>query len=254
MPTESPQSYRDLVNDILAKNINKYSEEIDLHFFPTLYLEEEIGKVNSDLTIIQNENQELTAVFLNAADQKLRNKYLSVEDLCENYVEEKLAHSTNARNILPIIIALYRTRTWLGEKLATLGLEGETSATNDTLEITQVEEQEESDLSKGEYTLARRILIIKYLFEKGLENTKLANRPINYSAMGRFIDFMVSTGTGPEEIRGGYLQKMVSKIWQKGSKYEADLVFVADQFEKIGLNNIAMEIKQDIKSKNSDKM
>jgi hypothetical protein len=117
---------------------------------------------------------------------------------------------------------------------------------NKLIAETQPKEEPEEKTTNPEFTTARQVMAMHYLFEycqvKNVDNTSKA----------RFIQFLTGKEAGASMIKNTTIYKKVAKPFSTDNKtLNTDLQYIRKHFEDLGLNEIAKMITNEIsKSEN----
>jgi len=98
---------------------------------------------------------------------------------------------------------------------------------------------------KREFTTARQVLAIKYLFQfAGIKEIEYDN-----TELARFIRFLTSKELGNAKIQNtGIYKKIKNPYKDKESEKNEDLKYIRDYFQKLNLTKIVMMINEEINS------
>jgi hypothetical protein len=106
------------------------------------------------------------------------------------------------------------------------------------------------DDKNSEFTLRRKILALIYLFKREVVETDFDTYKKNLTKISSFAEFMFADSPNPNGVRNTQYYKFVNQLYTKtGKAIKDDLIYVKDQFVKVGLTKLADEVESDIQSK-----
>ena len=159
------KSFGELIEEQVQNYQTAMSTKLEIHALPLLLINDELGRLNDELSKTHKSNPELNSIYIDLYNKNLENKNLKMSELSEEYCLENNIEYEDAKIFFPVLIALYINRTWLSTFRSKL-ISFEDDIVND---------QDEKEV--GEFTLNRRILAIELL-------VKLAGKEMNYGQMG----------------------------------------------------------------------
>jgi hypothetical protein len=214
---------------------------IKLHKYPINLLKDEVGKVNSQLTLTHDSNNILNQAFFDLLKLSDENKNLSHITLCEEFCKKNGIIYSEAINFFPKLFSLYEIRFWLIEKINELELEEE------------IKHVEISEMKEGEFTTIRRILTIQFLLKAAGKEIQYEEQGVNKTKISEFIDFLVSKEKAPQDIRDSLIRKTLNLTWHKEHNVRLEnLNFLSNQFKRIGLTNLSDQIDSIINQRKSE--
>ena len=111
--------YKISFEEIIEKQVLEYktlmSARLQAHVLPLLLIDDELGRLNNELTKTHNSNPTLNNIYFILYNKTLENKNLKLSVLSEEYCLEHGVNYEEAISFFPVIRSLYLSREWLAD-------------------------------------------------------------------------------------------------------------------------------------------
>lgn len=240
MGKTNDQGYTKIINSEFEAYQHLLNKKLELHTNSAELLEDEIESINYRLTDTHNSNPDLNSIFFKLYNEAKANKSLNHIILCEEYCINNRVVNNLTTDFFVGLFTLYKCRKYANDKLTEI-----------TIHTKSIEEDIQ-DIKLGEYTLARRILAIELILKAAGKEIGFGELGINKIKMAEFIDFLTSKENKSKEMRDTKIYEKVKVGWDRLDEAPFEnLVYIKNQFSKIGLTNLTQQIDNLITSQKS---